>query len=110
MAGITIIDVGRGTMENRDDLIKSGRGATDICVGHVWFYWGSHLYRYCPAGLDGTGWLMLMECRIELGDKIILSWGVKTTGGYSITIINRLEVKGYSQGHLLFSLHHRAPW
>ena len=25
MAGITIIDVGRGTMENRDDLIKSGR-------------------------------------------------------------------------------------
>lgn len=56
MAGITIIDVGRGTMENRDDLIKSGRARLTFALVTLMVFIGVLIFiATARPGLDGTG-------------------------------------------------------
>lgn len=96
-------------MENRDDLIKSGRARLTFALVTLMVFIGVLIFIATArpawtapgvANADGVSY------RIE-GDKIILSWGVKTTGGYSITI-DRLEIEGVTL-KVTYSLQSPSP-
>ncbi|NLW44434.1 MAG: protease complex subunit PrcB family protein [Syntrophomonadaceae bacterium] len=82
-------------MENRNNLIKNGVAQLTFALVTLVFFIGVFIFITAArpawtvpgeANADGVSY------RIE-GDKIILSWGEKPTGGYSITI-DRLEMEG----------------
>ncbi len=82
-------------MENRDNLINNGRAQMTfvlvtliVFVGVLIFIANTRPAWTAPGVANPDG----VSYRIE-GGKIVLSWGEKPTGGYSITI-DQLEMEG----------------
>jgi len=101
--------VGRIAMENRDNLINHGRAQMAfalvtliVFVGVLIFIVSTRPAWTAPGVANSDG----VSYRIE-GGKIVLSWGEKPTGGYSITIDN-LEMQGDAL-KIGYSLHSPSP-